>query len=208
MGMEMSEDRLAPLLSYADELRKWNKAYNLVSRNMGAEGLARLYVDAISPLCIKNLLGGEREVVDIGSGAGLPGIPLYLVAGPFPITLVESQRKKVTFLRHIRSLLGLSGLQIYPGRLEEMVKEDRFLNSFEVGLARAVTDPLRLARTAKALICEGGRLVLFVGKADKEKIRKNSISLEEKGLKLEAIRSTERIVGRENYLVVLKKASP
>lgn len=207
-GTEIGEERLSLLVAYAEELRKWNKAYNLVSRNMGVDGMADLFVDSIAPLCIKGLLGEGKEVVDIGSGAGLPGIPLYIAAGPFPLTLVEPQRKKITFLRHVRKNLGLEQVEICPRRVEEMAREDENLNAFEVGLARAVMDPLRLARIARSLICEKGRLVLFVGRGDSEKIRRSNTTLERCGLKLETMRSTQRITGKDNYLTVLAKKGP
>jgi 16S rRNA (guanine527-N7)-methyltransferase len=203
MGVEIEERNQLKLNEYAHELQRWNKAYNLVGRRIGIEGLVSLFVDAISPLCIKGLLEEDKEVLDIGSGAGLPGIALYLAAGPFPLTLVESQRKKVTFLRHIRRKLGLADVDIYPGRLEEMVKEEDRLSAYDLGLARAVMDPFRLVRIASPLVSGGGRLVVFVGKRDAEKIKRNKFNLEEKGLKLEAIRSTQRIVGKENFLAVI-----
>jgi len=206
MGIEVDEERARKLLQYANELQKWNKAYNLVGRNLGAEGLTDLYIDAISPLCIRGLLDGGKEVLDIGSGAGLPGIALYLMVGPFPLTLVEAQRKKITFLRHVCRQLGLDEIRLYPGRLEEMLKEEDHLNAYEVGLARAVMDPLRLIKLARPLLCDGGRMVVFVGKADAERIRKASLSMNEKGLRLEVIKSTQRIVGKENYLAVVEKA--
>ena len=203
MGVEIEEDNQLKLKEYALELQRWNKAYNLVGRRIGTEGLVGLFVDALSPLCIKGLLEEDKEVLDIGSGAGLPGIALYLAAGPFPLTLVESQRKKVTFLRHIRRKFGLEDVVIYPGRLEEMVKEEDRLSAYDLGLARAVMDPFRLVKTARPLVSGGGRLVVFVGKRDAEKLKRSKFSLEEKGLKLEAIRSTQRIVGKENFLAVI-----
>ena len=206
MGFEVDEEKMQKILLYGDELQKWNKAYNLVGRKLGSEGLASLYVDAISPLCVRGLFDGRKEVLDIGSGAGLPGIALYLMVGPFPLTLVEAQRKKITFLRHVCRKLELDEIRLYPGRLEEMIKEEDHLNAYEVGLARAVMDPLRLIRVARPLLCEGGRMVVFVGKADAERIRKASLDMNEKGLRLEAIKSTQRIVGKENYLAVIEKA--
>jgi 16S rRNA (guanine527-N7)-methyltransferase len=203
MGVEIEKSNQIRLNEYALELQRWNKAYNLVGRRIGTDGLVSLFVDAISPLCIKGLLEEDKEILDIGSGAGLPGMALYLAAGPFPLTLVESQRKKVTFLRHIRRKFGMKDVDIYPGRLEEMVKEEDLLSAYDLGFSRAVMDPFRLVKLAKPLISEGGRLVVFVGKKDAEKLKRSKFSLEEKGLKLEAIRSTQRIVGKENFLAVV-----
>jgi 16S rRNA (guanine527-N7)-methyltransferase len=205
MGLLVEEERLDLLQSYAEELRLWNKAYNLVGRKIGTEGLIDLFVDALTPLCVKGLLDGRKEVLDIGSGAGLPGLPLYIVAGPFPLTMVESQRKKITFLRHTARKLGLEEAKTYAGRMEDMSRQEDYLNAYEVGLARAVMDPLRLIRLARPFICEGGRLVVFVGKADGDRIRRASPDLRLKGAELETMRSTRRITGKDNFLAVIRK---
>ncbi len=205
LNCEISEENLYKLIVYGTELQKWNKAYNLVGRKVGVDGLIDLFKDSLTPLSVRGLLEGRKEVLDIGSGAGLPGIPLYLAAGTFPLTLVESQRKKVTFMRHICRLLELRDVRVHSGRLEEMAREEDQLNAYEVGLARAVMEPARLFRIARPLLCEGGRLVLFVGKTDAERIRKGALTLGEKGYELQTIKSTQRLAGKDNYLAVLKK---
>jgi 16S rRNA (guanine527-N7)-methyltransferase len=205
LSCEISEENLRKLIQYGTELQKWNKAYNLVGRKVGIDGLIDLIKDAMTPLSIRGLFEGRKEVLDIGSGAGLPGIPLYLAVGSFPLTLVESQRKKVTFIRHICRMLELEDVRVYGGRLEEMVREEDQLNAYEVGLARAVMEPARLLRLARPLLCEGGGIVLFVGKADAERIRKGALAWGERGYELQTIKSTQRLAGKDNYLAVLKK---
>lgn len=205
MGVPLQDERFEALYSYVEELSRWNKAYNLVGRKMGIEGMIGLCVDALSPLGIKGLFDEGKEVLDIGSGAGMPGVPLYIVAGPFKLTLVESQRKKITFLRHIRRKLGLTNISIYPGRLEAMCREEDFLNNYETALARAVADPARIIKLAQPLLCENGQLVVFVGEKDADELRRSSALLESRGFKIMAIRSTKRITQKDNYLVQLAK---
>lgn len=208
LSIELRQDQLDSAADYLRELIRWNRAYNLVGRRLSFDDLLTLFIDSVTPLAVRGLFGEGKEVVDIGSGAGMPGIPLYLIGGPFPLTLVESQRKKITFLRHVCRRLGLDEVSVYPGRLETMQKEENYANDFDVGLARAVMDPTKLCRLARPLISEEGRLVIFVGKTDAERIRKESNRLEGKGWRLENLRSTQRLVGRENYLAVLKKTVP
>ncbi len=205
LGFELQEERLECLCFYVGELARWNNAYNLVGRKVGVEGMVDLCVDALTPLCVKGLFEEGKEVLDIGSGAGMPGVPLYIVAGPFRLTLVESQRKKITFLRHIRRNLGLEHLSIYSGRAESMIREEDHLNNYETALARAVTEPARLIKLAQPLLCEGGQLVIFMGEKDADEIRKSSAALEKRGFKVKAIRSTKRITHKDSYLVQLVK---
>lgn len=205
MDFIVEDSRARTLLSYVEELTRWNRAYNLVGRKIGAQGIIDLCVDAITPLCIRGLLSPQKEVVDIGSGAGMPGIPLYILAGPFPLTLVESQRKKITFLRHIRRKLGLEGIRIYPGRAEAMCREEDQLNAYETAFARAVADPPRILKLASPILCDGGQLVIFVGEKDVEALRRSSALLEAGGFKLQATRSTKRLTSRDNHLAILIK---
>ncbi len=210
LSMEFSPEKAEVAAAYLEELMRWNRAYNLVGRKLTADDLLVLFIDSLTPLVFNELFRQEKvyEYVDIGSGAGMPGIPLYLLGGPFPITLVESQRKKITFLRHVIRKLDMSGASVYAGRLESMVKDEDYVNNYDVGLARAVMDPGRLCRLARPLIAEGGRLVLFIGRTDAEKVRKEGVIMEKSGWQLEAVRSTQRLVGRDNYLAVLRKAAP
>ena len=207
MKTDVDDDSLSALIVYTEELKRWNRAYNLVGRRLDEEGIVSLLIDAISPLGIEGLFDEGKEVIDIGSGAGLPGIPLYLLAGPFSLTMVESQRKKITFIRHICRKLSMGKARVYPGRVEEMAKQDEHLNAYEIALARAVMDPLRLIKTARPLICEGGRLLLYIGKADGERLRKKRFELEKKGAELEILRSTQRLVGKEHFLATIRKKS-
>lgn len=208
LGVEVTQEKLEQSQFYLQELLRWNKAFNLVGRRQRLEGVLTLFIDSLTPLLFKGLFERTAEVLDIGSGAGMPGIPLYIMGGPFLLTMVESQRKRVTFIRHICHKLSLAGATVFPGRLEAMRREEDFLSRFDVGLARAVMEPLKLVRAADPLISEGGALVLFVGKGDAERLRKEAASLGARGWRLEGLRSTQRYVGRENFLALLKKGQP
>jgi 16S rRNA (guanine527-N7)-methyltransferase len=206
MGLSFGEEQKEKAALYLKELLRWNRAYNLVGRRLGPEELAGLFVDAITPLGIKGLLGGSQEVLDIGAGAGMPGIPLYIMGGPFPLTLMEAQRKKVTFLRHICKTLALEEAQVYAGRLEEARRVEDMQNAFDLVLARAVMEPLRLCRMARPLLAEGGTALLYLGKKDMETVRKKSAAPGIEGWRMEAVRSTQRIVQKDLYLVLLRKS--
>lgn len=205
MGLPFEEEKKEQAATYLKELVRWNKAYNLVGRRLGPEELAGLFVDAITPLAVRGLIDESKEVLDVGTGAGMPGIPLYIMAGPFPLTLMEAQRKKVTFLRHACKMLSLEKATIYPGRLESAARVEDMQNGFDLILARAVMDPFRLCRLARPLLAEGGTALLYLGKRDMEMVRKKVALPGMAGWRLEAVRSTQRIVQKDFYLVILRK---
>ncbi len=208
LGIEASEERLDRTVLYIEELMRWNRAFNLVGRRLDLDGILLLFLDSLTPLSIKGIVEEGAEVLDIGSGAGMPGLPLLIFGGPFSLTMVESQRKKVTFIRYVCHRLGLSSAGVYPGRLEDMRREEDYISAFDLGLARAVMEPVKLLKGAAPLISEEGRAVLFVGKGDAERLRRGSAELERMGWKLDSLRCTQRYVGRENYLAVFRKARP
>lgn len=207
LGIEVPQEKLDMSLAYIEELMRWNRAFNLVGRRLGLEGILDLFVDSLTPLAVKGIFREDSEVLDIGSGAGMPGIPLYIFGGPFPLTMLESQRKKVTFIRHICNRLGLEKAHVHPGRLEDMRKEEDLMNAFDIGVARAVMSPDKLLRMATPVMSEGGKMVLFLGKGDAELLRRGSLGWGKRGWKLEGIKSTQRYVGKDNYLAVLRKTS-
>ena len=205
MGLPFEEEKRERAATYLKELVRWNKAYNLVGRRLGPGELAGLFVDAITPLAVGGLIDASKEVLDVGTGAGMPGIPLYIMAGPFPLTLMEAQRKKVTFLRHACKVLSLEKATIYPDRLESAARVEDMQNGFDLVLARAAMDPLRLCRLARPLLAEGGTVLLYLGKRDMEMVRKKVTLPGMAGWRLEAVRSTQRIVQKDFYLVLIKK---
>lgn len=121
---------------YLHELIEWNKKFNLTSITDPAEIHTRHFEDSLSILEAVDLT--NQKVVDIGPGAGFPGLPLKIVRPKIKLTLVEATRKKVEFLKHIVSVLGLTDVEIVWGRAEDIQKEKRYAGQFDVALARAV----------------------------------------------------------------------
>jgi 16S rRNA (guanine527-N7)-methyltransferase len=199
------EERLEALEIYLSELYRWNKAYNLVGRRTTWEGLIEHAVDSLTPLMYRKLFHSEAETLDLGSGAGFPGYPLYIACGPFPLTLVEPMRKRYAFLRHIRRELKMEKVEILPLRGEEMAKEEKYLNSFDLVFARALTDYQKTMKLARPLLSSGGNLVLFLGKEDGEKLSKEGKSLDRGGYSLANLRSVKKITGKDNFLAILEK---
>jgi 16S rRNA (guanine527-N7)-methyltransferase len=105
------------------------------------------FLDSLA--CAPLLPTSSRRVIDIGSGAGFPAIPLALAKPDLEFTLVEPARKKVTFLRHVIRRLGLTLVRIRPNRVEALLAESGMIGTFDVALARAV-----------APLADAGRLVL------------------------------------------------
>jgi 16S rRNA (guanine527-N7)-methyltransferase len=149
LGVTLDESALGAFGRYASLLDAWSAKTNLISCSSSAELVARHFLDS---LALASLLSGSRRVVDLGSGAGFPGVPLAIVLPEVEVTLVESRRRRANFLRSVKRDLGLDRVSVAERRAEEGPEGE----PFEVAVCRAVwSDARALAVAAHWLRPEG-----------------------------------------------------
>jgi 16S rRNA (guanine527-N7)-methyltransferase len=134
-------------------LEKWNRVYNLTGTRDRRTLLDRHIVES---LALGPLLQGIR-VADVGSGAGLPGLPLAIAQPDRQFTLIESRRKRVNFMRHVCIALGIANVTVAHGRAEDLSCPEPFATV----LARAVAAPAQLLKIIRPLTTDGSILVLL-----------------------------------------------
>ena len=122
IGIDLSDHQTTQLLSYLDLLEKWNNAYNLTAVRSRSEMLSRHLVES---LAISPFISG-KQVVDVGSGAGLPGVPLAIANPAVQYTLLDSNGKKSRFLFEVKRALMLSNVEIETVRVESWQPTRRF----------------------------------------------------------------------------------
>lgn len=122
MGLELSPEQCAKLLAYLGLLQKWNKAYNLTAVRDPDEMVSRHLLDSLSVL---PFVQGHR-CLDVGSGGGMPGVILAIMAPQREVTLLDSNGKKTRFLTQVRLELGLANLTVVNSRVEAYQPEHRF----------------------------------------------------------------------------------
>ena len=151
-------DRLA---AYLNLLARWNRVHNLTGIRDPEALIDRHLAES---LALRPLVSGD-SVADIGSGAGLPGIPLAIALPHIRFTLIESRRKRVSFLRHVATALALANVAVEHARAEDVTA-----GPFATVVARAVAAPADLIAIAEPLIAPGGRLVVLTGDAKSREI--------------------------------------
>lgn len=114
----------APLLHYLGELEKWNRAYNLTAVRDPAEMVTRHLLDSL--VVVPRLPAAPLRLLDVGAGAGLPGIPLALARPDLAVTVLDSNGKKARFMRHAVRSLGLANVEVLEGRVEDLAPDVRF----------------------------------------------------------------------------------
>ncbi len=121
---------------YLAELVEWNKKFNLTAVDEPEEIKVRHFEDSLSILSAIGL--SKEKVIDIGTGAGFPGIPLKIARPGIKLTLLDSTRKKTEFLKNVVEKLGLEDVEVVWGRAEEISKKKDCFESYDIVLCRAV----------------------------------------------------------------------
>lgn len=165
LSLSVKPEQIRSFITYLEELKRWNKAYNLTSLKSDNEIIIKHFLDSL--LYLKALPGGNIEVIDVGSGAGFPGIPLKIIRPEIRLYLVEPSRKKAGFLMHIAKTLRLESVDVIEKRIEEVSAM-----KVDVALTRALFDIRDFYKKARHLLKEGGMLILSKGPKVEEEIRK------------------------------------
>ena len=148
---------------YAHLLLDWNRRINLTGARSLPEVMAHIE-DAIQLLALSWL--DVRDVIDIGSGGGLPSIPLAVRLPEVRFTLLEANTRKVAFLQHVAGVLALSNVAVAGGRAETLGHDLRFRERFDRAVSRAAARPAVLLELALPFVRVGGDLVAEVGPVD------------------------------------------
>jgi len=145
LGLELDEEHLRAFEIYYRELVAWNEKFNLTAITGYDEVQIKHFLDSLT--CLLALKGAEArrhegtKAIDIGAGAGFPGLPLKIVCPGLQLTLLEATGKKVRFLEHIVSRLELEGVEVVKGRAEELGRDAAHRERYDLALARAVALP-------------------------------------------------------------------
>ena len=208
LGLE--EEKALLFRRYFQELVEWNRAVNLTAIVEPDEVAAKHFRDSLS---VARAIPGETlaggSLLDVGSGAGFPGLPLKIAWPGLNVTLLESVGKKAAFLRHVVDGLGLSGVAVENGRAETLAHEPRLRESFDVVAARAVA---RMAALAELTLpfCKTGGIVVAQKKAGiDDELREAERAIGLLGGALERIEVVDDVEpGDPRWLVALRKTAP
>jgi 16S rRNA (guanine527-N7)-methyltransferase len=186
------------LTQYILEIEQYNPALSLVGTDDRQELIVRHILDSLSPLgIVSRLLTGNRTVADVGSGAGLPGIPLAIAMPDAAFTLIERKGRRAGFLRHIQETLGLANVAVEEAEMEKAKPAGRFaLVTFR---AFRPLDP-KILKGLFRLCADGGTLAAYKGR--REKIEAEIAALE---TPCEIIPCPVPFLDEQRHIVCLKK---
>ncbi|WP_299598158.1 16S rRNA (guanine(527)-N(7))-methyltransferase RsmG [uncultured Microbulbifer sp.] len=199
LDLNLTDEQQDKLLAYLDLFARWNSAYNLSAVRDPAEMLERHIIDSLS---VVNLCGTSDEdrspLIDVGSGGGLPGIPLAIIHPERPISLLDSNGKKSRFQFQVASQLKLANINVVNQRVEAYQPDTRYAGV----VSRAFASLADMVSGSEHLLAPGGRFYAMKGK-----IPEDELSALPKGIKVEQLHAL-RVPGcdAERHLIVLTRA--
>jgi 16S rRNA (guanine527-N7)-methyltransferase len=207
LGIPLTSQQQKAFSLYESELMSWNEKFNLTAIR-DAEGIRiKHFLDSLSCLMVMRNLNNER-IIDIGTGAGFPGIPLKIVCPGVKLTLVESVGKKAGFCKHIIETLQLDGVEVLTLRAEEVGRLPNHRAQYDWAVARAVASLPILSEYLIPLLKVGGSMLSQKGESAHAEVQASENAFKMLCGELQHItRVILPGVVEERYLVVVKKTA-
>ncbi len=174
IDVELSEKQLEQFRIYYEMLVEKNKVMNLTGITEWNEVLEKHFLDSISLIRVYNLRQ-NISVIDMGTGAGFPGIPLKIVFPKLKVTLADSLNKRVLFLQEVIDVLELENIEAIHGRAEDLARDKRYREQFDLSVSRAVANLSTLTEYCLPFVKMGGQFISYKsGEVDAEVLESKS----------------------------------
>lgn len=169
LGISLSDLQRYQFQVLQDELLEWNEKINLTAIKDAQAIQEKHFFDSLT--CFNGFEKLPESLIDVGSGAGFPGLPIKIVIPDLRLTLVESIDKKANFSRHIAEKLGLTNIVVLSKRAEEVARMPEHREAYDIAIARAVAPAPTLAEYLLPLVKVGGRCLMQKGTRGPEEIQ-------------------------------------
>ena len=174
LGLELSDEHIARFSLYLEEIARWSRATNLISQT-DPEVIIRKHI--LDSLAIAPLLPADARLLDLGSGAGFPGLVLAILQPSRQVALIEARRKRVSFLKETVRRIKAVNVQAYEGRAEVLATEDSLRNRFAAVITRATWSLKEFLLLASPFVADGGIAVAMKGPQGKKELLDLNASL-------------------------------
>jgi 16S rRNA (guanine527-N7)-methyltransferase len=209
LGVKLDSKQIDQFELYYQELIEWNKKFNLTNITDCQEIQVKHFLDSLTVLLAltkEETKEPDFNIIDVGTGAGFPGIPLKILLPQSRLVLLDSTTKKTTFLHHITHKLALSDVEIVSGRAEEIAHQPLYRQRFNLAISRAVASLPTLVELALPFCRIGGKFVAQKKGEISQEISKANKAISTLGGKLRQVKKVElEEFNDERYLIIIDK---
>lgn len=179
-GLQLSETQLQQFTRYYELLIEWNEKMNLTAITEEHEVAVKHMVDSLT-VYDETLFHDGVSVIDVGTGAGFPGLPLKIFCPEIQLTLMDSLNKRVKFLQTVVNELGLEGVECVHARAEEGARNKKYREQFDIAVSRAVARLPILCEYCLPFVKKGGHFLALKGRAFAEEVEEASKAIKVMG---------------------------
>jgi 16S rRNA (guanine527-N7)-methyltransferase len=181
IGIQLDDEQMNQFLKYYDLLTEWNRFMNLTAITDYKEVIQKHFVDSLSIIKAIDIeyLQEDKHLIDIGTGAGFPGIPIKIVFPKLKITLLDSLNKRIKFLNEVIGGLKLKDIEAIHGRAEDYARHKKYREQYDVCVSRAVANLSTLSEYSLPFVKTGGYFTSYKAENIDEEIKnsKNAVTL-------------------------------
>jgi 16S rRNA (guanine527-N7)-methyltransferase len=188
INIDLNEKQINSFYEYMDLLLEWNEKINLTAITDKNEILQKHFVDSLT---IAKHIKENSKIVDVGTGAGFPGIPIKILREDVDIVLLDSLNKRINFLNDVIEKINLKNINTIHGRVEEIGKNKKYREKFDVATSRAVANLSVLVEYMLPLVKLNGICICMKGSEVQEELENSKKAINELGGKIESVEEFE-----------------
>lgn len=203
INIEIEEEKVKQFYLYMNKLLEWNKKINLTAITDENDIILKHFVDSLTAL---KYIKDKSKVIDIGTGAGFPGIPLKIQREDIQITLMDSLNKRINFLKEVINKLNLQNICAIHSRAEELARNSNYREKYDVAISRAVANLSTLVEYMLPFVKIGGKCICMKGSNVKEEVENSKKAIKELGGKI--IKIDDFILPSSDYernIIIIEK---
>lgn len=207
-NFNLTEDQLDKFVTYSNLLKEWNKKMNLTALETDEEIIYKHFLDSL--FCLKlDLNWQEKKILDVGTGAGFPGLPLKIYLDSVEVHLLDSLKKRVLFLEEVIKNLNLKNVFCFHGRAEDFGKNDAFREQYDLVTARAVARLPVLLELCLPFVKKDGFFIALKGPEGINELEESKEALSLLGGKVHTLKHfIIQGIMQERVLIAFQKTSP
>lgn len=203
INVQLNDEQIKKYFEYMTLLLDWNEKINLTAITEMDDVILKHFIDSMT---IFKYIENEESIIDVGTGAGFPGIPIAIMKKDVKITLLDSLNKRINFLNEVCCELKINNVETIHGRAEETGKNKEHREKYDIAVSRAVANMSTLSEYLIPLVKIGGKCICMKGSEIEQELEQAKFAIKELGGKIEKVEKfTLPDSDMERNIIIIKK---